>query len=227
MKNLFDKYKIDVTDEQLNLFEEYYKLLVFYNDKFNITAITERQEVYIKHFVDSLLFVNKLKSGKYLDVGSGGGFPAIPIAIVRSDINYTLLEATNKKCEFLREVATRLNLPNVKVINGRAEELGLKSEYREKFDCVTARAVARLNTLAEYSMPFVKVGGQFISYKGDVDKELEEGKNAVKTLGGVIEEVEKIEFFQAKRSGVFIKKVSKTDEKYPRSNGKIKKLPLK
>ena len=226
MRKFFEELRIQLNEVQLEKFEKYYQLLIEYNDKFNITAITEKEEVYKKHFVDSLYDVDKLISGNYLDVGSGGGFPAIPIAIVREDINYTLLEATGKKCEFLSAVIKELNLKNVKVINGRAEEYSLKNEFREKFTGVSARAVARLNILAEYCIPFVKIGGFFVAYKGDVDSELNEARKAFSVLGGELKSVDKTELFGAKRAVVFVKKIKPTEKKYPRSNGKIRKSPL-
>ena len=194
--------------------------------KFNITAITEKIDVYKKHFIDSILGAKLITSGTLIDVGSGGGFPAIPIAIMREDINYTLLEATGKKCEFLSVVIKELNLKNVKVINGRAEEYSLKNEFREKFTGVSARAVARLNILAEYCLPFVKIGGFYVAYKGDVDSELNEALNAFSVLGGELKSVDKTELFGAKRAVVFVKKIKPTEKKYPRSNGKIRKSPL-
>ena len=193
---------------------------------FNLTAITEREEVYKKHFVDSIINVDKLVGEKLIDVGSGGGFPAIPIKILRDDIDVTLLEATGKKCEFLKEVIKRLNLKNIRVINGRAEDLAKKDDFRESFDSCTARAVARLNTLCEYCMPFVKVGGQFISFKGNVEEELQEGLSAIKILGGKVKEVYSYQLDGANRALVYIDKIKPTDKKYPRGNGKERKSPL-
>ena len=226
MKQEFLKYNINITDSQAEKYEKYYELLIFYNSKFNITAITEKNEVILKHFIDSALGVDKIKGKKLIDVGSGGGFPAIPLKIMNDNLDITLLEATGKKCEFLKAVIKELNLSNVQVINGRAEDLAKNSEYRESFDVCTARAVARLNTLSEYCMPFVKVGGTFVSYKGDAEEEVLEAKNAVKTLGGKIEEVFVYNLENAKRALITVKKESKTDKKYPRGNGKERKCPL-
>lgn len=226
MKNLFKNYNIEIDEEILKKFDLYYRLLIEYNEKFNITAITNKEDIYKKHFIDSLLFVNKLTSGKYIDIGSGGGFPALPICIIRDDINYTLLEATGKKCEFLNVVIEKLNLKNAKVINGRAEDLAKDINFREKFDCCSARAVARFNTLCEYCMPFVKIGGKFYAFKGECEEELQEGQNAVKILGGKIEEVIKTNLEEAKRSLIIVEKIEKTEKKYPRGNGKERKNPL-
>ena len=226
MKNIFNKYQINLTEEQLKKFEKYYELLVFYNEKFNITAITEKSEVYKKHFVDSVLGVDKVCGQTLIDIGSGGGFPAIPIKIVKEDIKLTMLEATGKKCEFLKTVVKELGLNNVTVINGRAEDLAKKEEYREKFDVCTARAVARLNSLCEYCMPFVKVNGTFVAYKGDSKEEVVESQNAIKILGGKIKEVVEYNLDDASRSLVCIEKIKNTDKKYPRGNGKERKNPL-
>lgn len=226
MKKLFEDFNIFITDEQLNKFEKYYQLLVFYNQKFNITAITDREEVYKKHFVDSLLGVDKIKGERLIDIGSGGGFPAIPLKIYNENFDVTLVEATGKKCEFLRTVIHELQLQGAQVINDRAELLVKKDGFRESFDVCTARAVARLNTLSEYCMPFVKVGGQFVAYKGDATEELIEAENAVKVLGGKVVDNKLIDFYGAKRQIVVIDKIKQTDKKYPRGNGKERKNPL-
>ena len=226
MKKEFLSFGIEITDSQAEKFEKYYDLLVFYNSKFNITAITEKSEVIVKHFIDSALCVDKIQGKRLIDVGSGGGFPAIPLKIMNDDLDITLLEATGKKCEFLKTVAKELNLSNVKVINGRAEDLAKNLEYRESFDVCTARAVARLNTLSEYCMPFVKVGGYFVSYKGDAEEEVIEAQSAVKILGGKIQDVIYYNLQDAKRALVVIKKERNTDKKYPRGNGKERKNPL-
>lgn len=226
MKEIFLDYKVNVNDEQLKLFDIYYKTLIEYNEKFNITAITEKEEVYKKHFLDSVINSQKLKSGKLIDVGSGGGFPALPIKIMNSDLHVSLLEATGKKCTFLKEVINRLGLSNTQVINNRAEELAKDLKYREQFDFCSARAVARLNTLLEYTLPFVKVGGKFIAFKGDATEEIKESSNALKVLGGEIEDVFEFDFYGAKRTIITIKKVKTTPIKYPRGRGLERKSPL-
>ena len=225
MRELFGKYNINVGERQEKLFEKYYEMLVLYNSRFNLTAITGKEDVFIKHFIDSLLCVDKLKSGKLADIGSGGGFPALPVKIMRDDIDVTLIEATGKKCEFLREVISELNLRGAKVINARAEEAA-KSELRESFDMCTARAVARLNTLSEYCLPFVKVGGEFVAFKGNAAEEVKEAENAFKILGGKLERTEKYSLDGAERTVVFVKKIRSTDKKYPRGKGKERKNPL-
>ena len=226
MEKLFVENGINIDKIKVDKFNKYYETLIFYNSQFNITAITEKEEVYKKHFIDSILGEKYIVGKTLLDVGSGGGFPAIPLKIVKDDISLTMLEATGKKCEFLNTVKKELSLENVLVINGRAEELAKKEGFRESFDCVTARAVARLNILAEYCMPFVKVGGRFVSYKGDAIEEINEAKSAIESLGGKIVEVVNYELYGAKRTIVVIEKVKNTDIKYPRSNGAIRKKPL-
>ena len=226
MKNIFLSYGIALSQEEQDLFEKYYELLVFYNQKFNITAITEREEVILKHFVDSALGVDKVCGQTLVDVGSGGGFPAIPLKIMNDNLQVTMLEATGKKCEFLKTVVKELGLKNVTVINGRAEDLAKDLSFRESFDVCTARAVARLNTLCEYCMPFVKVGGTFVSYKGDAEEEVLEAQNAVKILGGKVENVHTYTLADAKRALITIKKINQTPPKYPRGNGKERKNPL-
>ena len=227
MKELFFEKNFNLSDKQIEKFESYYNLLIEYNNKFNITAITDKKEVYIKHFIDSILSEKEFNNYSLLDVGSGGGFPAIPLKIVNENLTVSMLEATEKKCEFLRAVVNNLNLTNVNVINGRAEEFALKKEYREGYDICSARAVARLNILAEYCMPFVKVGGTFLAFKGEIGlEELSEAENAIKTLGGQIDKIEEFDLFGNKRYVIHVKKIKRTDLKYPRKNGQIRKKPL-
>ena len=226
MKNLFESFNLSLNDKQLESFEKYYSILIEYNKMFNLTAITERQEVYVKHFVDSIINVDKLVGERLIDVGSGGGFPAIPIKIMREDIDVTLLEATGKKCEFLKTVIKELGLTNIRVINGRAEDYAKKTEFREKFDICSARAVARLNTLSEYCLPFVKVGGTFVAFKANAMEEIEEAKNAVEILGGKIEKVCEYQLEDANRTLIYLKKIKNTPPKYPRGQGKERKSPL-
>lgn len=226
MKSLFESFNINISNEQLESFEKYYSILIEYNKMFNLTAITEREEVYKKHFVDSIINVDKLVGDKLIDVGSGGGFPAIPIKIMREDIDVTLLEATGKKCEFLKVVIKELGLKNIRVINGRAEDFAKNPEYREQFDICSARAVARLNTLTEYCLPFVKIGGNFVAFKANAKEELEEGINAINILGGKAHNVCEYLLDDASRTLIYVKKVKNTPPKYPRGQGKERKSPL-
>lgn len=226
MEKIFEEFNIELTERQREKLEKYYELLIEWNEKFNLTAITEKREVYIKHFVDSLLFYKELKCGKLLDVGSGGGLPAVPIAIANEDTEVVMLEATGKKCEFLQEVIKVLELKNARVINGRAEELAKNVKFRESFEACTARAVARLNVLCEYCIPFVKKEGVFAAFKCNGEEELSEAESAIKILGGKVEKVIKKDLEGAERELILIKKVSATPEKYPRANGRIRKNPL-
>lgn len=210
-------------------FEKLYGLLVEKNKLFNLTSITEEKEVYAKHFYDSVYpsFIFS-DNAKIVEVGSGGGFPSVPLKIVKRGLDFTLIEATNKKCVYLNEVKNEFCFENFKVLNGRAEELA-KTELRESFDYAVARAVAPMRTLLEYLLPFVKTGGKAVCYKsGDYKEELESAKNAMQILGGEIEDVYEYElpFNSGKRSAIVIKKIKNTPLKYPRGMGKEKKCPL-
>ena len=226
MKSAFFNYGYDISNLQAEKFSAYYELLTFYNKKFNITAITEKEEVIKKHFIDSIYPYKYIKNGKLIDVGAGGGFPSVPLKIMNEELDLTLLEATGKKCEFLKTLVKELKLDCADVINERAEILAKDFKFREKYDYAVSRAVAGLNTLSEYCLPFVKKGGEFIAYKGDVKEEIKQGENAVKILGGKIEKLENYELFGAKRTLIYIKKIYSTDKKYPRGNGKERKNPL-
>lgn len=229
MNGIFEKQGIYLTEEKLKKFEKFCALLKEYNERFNLTSIKEDEGIYEKHFADSLkgeeFFFEK---SKVLEIGSGGGFPSVPLKIVREDLDFTLLEATEKKCAYLKTIGKELGFEKFKVLNGRAEDFGKKEEYREKFDIVTARAVARLNVLCEYCLPFVKVGGIFVAYKGDAEEEIKEAENAIKVLGGKIQTVKDFILSEAsgRRNIVVIKKISKTPSLYPRGNGKERKNPL-
>lgn len=229
MKEEFLSYGIELNSEQEDKFIRYYEFLISENAKFNITAITDKREVILKHFIDSSVGI-KLISGKnnltLIDIGSGGGFPAVPIKILRPDIKITMVESTGKKCNFLKSLCEKLELNNIEVLCKRAEDIAKDINYREKFDYVTARAVAYLPTLLEYCLPFVKVNGKFIAYKGDAKEELKESKNALEILGGRIEKTDEFLLEGARRNVILIDKFKKTDIKYPRGNGKERKNPL-
>lgn len=224
----FENNGIVLNDDAKEKLTQFKDLLIFYNEKFNLTSIKEDNEIFIKHFYDSIYGGKFFKRNKTVaEIGSGGGFPSIPLMITRSDLRFTLIESTGKKCEYLKTVIKELNL-NGEVLCLRAEEAGKNAAYREKFDYVTARAVARMNTLCEYCIPLIKKGGAFIAYKGDGEEELIEAKNAVNVLGGKIIKTEKYELPQnmGKRNIFVIEKISSTPEKYPRGNGKERSKPL-
>lgn len=210
-------------------FRTFYDLLCFYNEKFNLTRITDEKESRIKHFYDSICAEKHFKHGaKIAEIGSGAGFPSIPLKIVRDDLSFTLIESVGKKCIFLREVIKELSLSNVDVINIRAEEGGKDSALREKFDVCCARAVARLNTLSEYCVPFVKKGGCFIAYKGDAKEEIIEAENAFAVLGVKTIAVDEYElpFQMGKRTLIVAEKFKHTDGAFPRGNGNERRKPL-
>lgn len=224
--------KIDLSDRDIERFQEYKRLLQEWNTKINITAITDDIEIDIKHFLDSITsFTTGKLDGKkrVIDVGTGGGFPGIPLKIINEELEITLLDSLNKRIKFLKEVISSLELKGIEAIHGRAEELGRDKEYRETYDICMSRAVASLDTLCEYCMPFVKPGGYFISMKGsDIDGELEEAKNAINKLGGKLVEkkIIKIPESDIEHSLLIIEKISKTPTKYPRAGGKPRKNPL-
>ena len=217
---------LNLIERNKEKFDAYYKLLAEWNEKINLTAITNYGEVFVKHFEDSIYGTDLIPQNASLcDVGSGAGFPGVPLSIVRNDVCATLLDSLNKRINFLQTVSEALNL-NAKCIHMRAEDAG-RNELRESFEVVTARAVARLNTLCEYCLPLVKVGGVFLAYKSISDEETAESKNAIKLLGGKIEDIKKFNLSNGDgRSIVVIKKISATPAKYPRGKGKERSLPL-
>lgn len=211
------------------MFDLYLKELLAWNKKFNLTAITDPKEIRIKHFEDSLSLLQAipLKEQSVIDVGTGAGFPGIPLKIVCPEIKLTLLEATQKKVEFLKHIVSVLNFQDVEIFWERAEEI-VKNK-RESFDIALSRAVAKLNVLCEYCLPFVKIGGMFIAYKEkEIEKEVEEAKNAIHILGGKLKEIKKVKLpgSEIVRSLVIIEKVSPTPTQYPRRAGMAKKRPL-
>lgn len=227
---------IRLNDLQIQQFLNYYELLVEKNKVMNLTAITEFDEVIEKHFIDSLLLaksVDLYENLKIIDLGTGAGFPGIPIKIAFPHIHMILADSLNKRIKFLDEVITELGLDEdpsgIQTIHGRAEDLGRKLEYREQFDLCVSRAVANLSTLSEYCLPFVKVGGYFISYKsGNVDNELKQSQNAIHTLSGDIVKCDKLTIpgTDIARSFVVVRKNAKIHKKYPRKAGTPGKEPL-
>lgn len=231
LKELAERYELQLNEQQLTQFDQYAQTLVEWNEKINLTAITQPKEICIKHFLDSLLLLKALdipQQAKMIDVGTGAGFPSIPCKIVQEDIDLTLLDSLNKRIHFLTELSGILQI-STNCIHARAEEGGQKRELREQFNIATARAVAHLRELSEYCLPYVKVGGFFAALKGyEIEQELEEAKKAIKLLGGHILDVKKINLPEEnKRAIIIIKKISQTPTKYPRISAKIKKQPIK
>ena len=225
----FELYGQKINGEKKEKFAEFSALLKEFNKKYNLTAITDEKEIYYKHFLDSAAGERWIKQGvRVTEIGSGAGFPSVPLKILRDDLSFTLIESTGKKCDFLRVVKERLSLTGVEIVNGRAEEIARREEYREKADVCLARAVARLNTLAEYCLPFVKKGGIFLSYKGEAAEEVAEAKRAVSLLGGGNVESYGYELPEGygTRTLVRIEKIRNTPAAYPRGNGKERKNPL-
>ncbi|EOC99425.1 16S rRNA (guanine(527)-N(7))-methyltransferase RsmG [Caldisalinibacter kiritimatiensis] len=223
---------IPLENEKIDKFAIYKELLKEWNKKINITAITDDSDIDVKHFIDSLsvLKTGFVKEGyKIIDIGTGGGFPGLPLKIANPSLEVVLLDSLNKRIKFLNEVIENLGLSNITVIHGRAEDYGKKEEYREKFDIAVSRAVASLNVLCEYCLPFVKVGGYFLAMKGpEIYEEIEDAKKALDVLGGVVEDKFdiKLPFTDIKHTILVIKKVTETPTKYPRKAGKPTKRPL-
>lgn len=224
---------IVLNDKQIQQFEQYYNILVEWNKVMNLTAITEYEEVVEKHFLDSLTIVNAIHVEKIetlIDVGTGAGFPGIPLKIAFPHLKVTLLDSLNKRIKFLNEVIDLLELNDIKAIHGRAEDYAKQAEYREQYDICVSRAVANLSTLSEYCLPYVKVDGLFVPYKsGEIDEELKSSEKAVSILGGKVEEVVKFQLpgTDIGRSFVKIHKIKETKKKYPRKAGMATKEPLK
>lgn len=232
LKNEAYKIGIEIDSAQLEAFRIYSEMIVEWNQKFNITAITDDEGIAIKHFLDSLWVLKELPAQepiRGIDIGTGGGFPGIPIKIMRPDIEMTLLDSLNKRIRFLNEVIERLSLHRIEAIHGRAEELGRQEHYREVYDFATSRAVAPLNTLLEYSLPFVKQRGYFISMKGpNAGEELEASKNAIPKLSAKLCEVQHYSLTKEdhQRAMLIFQKTGKMNPLYPRAGGKPKSKPL-
>ncbi|MGL5380078.1 16S rRNA (guanine(527)-N(7))-methyltransferase RsmG [Clostridium sp.] len=224
---------MDLSEHQYEQFIKYMRLVQEWNEKINLTAITEDEEVIKKHFIDCIKAFKsqEIKNAKTLiDVGTGAGFPGLPIAIMKPELNVTLLDSLNKRINFLNTVVRDLGLKNVVTIHSRAEDGARKPELREKFDIATSRAVANMAVLSEFCMPYVKVGGHFVALKGpSIDEELQDGKNAIGTLGGKLKgiiEVE-IEGTDLRHNIVEVKKIKECSKIYPRKAGTVSKKPLK
>ena len=228
-----NKIGLEITENQVKKFLTYYEMLIEKNKVMNLTAITEFDEVVVKHFLDSVLAAKVLNFSKFdslIDVGTGAGFPGIPLKIMFPHLKVVLLDSLNKRLNFLNEVIDKLGLENIQTIHGRAEDIGHNIDYREQFDLCVSRAVANLSTLSEYCIPFIKKNGMFVSYKSEhSDEETISAENAIKKLGGKITNTQIIELPNSNmnRSFVCISKENNTPKAYPRKAGVPTKKPLK
>ena len=233
-KKLEEKLKlidINISETEIENFKIYMELLLEWNEKINLTAITNEDDMILKHFIDSLTIKKYMSENeKIIDNGTGAGFPGIPLAIMNKNNEITLMDSLNKRIVFLNDVIDKLKLTNVKAIHSRAEELARNKTYREKYDVAVSRAVANLSTLVEYMLPFVSVGGKCICMKGpNIEEELKNAKNAIKELGGEIIKIENFKLPESdnERNIVIIKKIKETSSKYPRKSGTPSKEPIK
>ena len=218
-------------DEKINeeLFFKYMKNILEWNEKINVTNITDEKEFVVKHFIDSLTILDYIEDGKRtIDIGCGAGFPGIPLKLAKTNIKETLIDSVNKKIKVVQDCIDKLNLNDIEALHVRAEELANKEDYREKFDYATTRAVSNLATITEYMLPFLKIGGRAICMKGpNYKEELENSKKAVTVLGGTIEEIKNIKIDnENERNIIIIKKVKNTPKQYPRGNGKPLRNPI-
>lgn len=231
-KNGLQQLHIELSEKQMKQFLQYYEMLVEKNKVMNLTAITEFDEVVEKHFLDSVSLTKQMdlhQPLKVLDLGTGAGFPGIPLKIVFPELEITLMDSLNKRVLFLQDVISSLQLQDIEAVHGRAEEAARNKKYREGFDLCVSRAVANISTLSEYCLPFVKIGGSFISYKSStIEDELEDGKKGIAILGGKVKDVYKFTLpdSELQRSFVVIQKEKKTPKAYPRKAGTPSKDPL-
>lgn len=228
---LSNKINVMLNDKQISKYYQYMNLLLEWNEKINLTSITRQDEIILKHFIDSMTILKYLdKYNKIIDVGTGAGFPGIPIAIMKEEKSVTLMDSLNKRIKFLEDIKQKLDLKNINLIHSRAEDLGQDLNNREMYDVSVSRAVANLTTLVEYLIPFIKIGGICICMKGqDVEEEINDSKRAIELLGGRIKKVD--EFYlpdsDMKRNIVIIEKIRSTNKRYPRKAGIPSKEPLK
>lgn len=224
---LISKYNIKSNNITKQLYT-YMECILESNNNINLTSITNPNEFIVKHFIDSLIISEYIEGNKILDIGTGAGFPGIPLAINNPDKNFVLLDSVNKKLNVIRGTLPKISINNVDVIHSRAEDLAHDNEYREQFDCVVSRAVANLTTLVEYMLPFVKVGGMIICLKGpNYEQELMDASKAIDILGGRVEKTLSFNIEDNERNIIFIKKYKTTPEKFPRGQGKPLKEPIK
>ena len=230
MKEECKKNNIQISNEEIEKLYIYMKEILEWNEKVNVTAIKDEKEFIVKHFIDSLTIEKYITNGeKVLDIGTGAGFPGIPIKITKNKSHVDLVDSVNKKLNVIRDIIPKIKLEDIEYIHTRAEDLAKNVKYRESYDVVTSRAVANLTTLVEYMLPFVKVGGKIICMKGpNVEEELAESKKAISILGGKIEQIENINIdSDYERNIIIIKKEKPTPKQYPRGQGKPLKEPIK
>ena len=223
------EHGISLSESQLEQFERYAALLIDWNTRMNLTAITDPKEIAVKHFLDSLIGAKQLgQAVTVCDVGSGAGFPGLPLKILRPDLRMTLMDSLNKRITFLNTVIDSLKLQNIAAVHIRAEDAGRSPLYREQFDMVVSRAVAKLNTLCEYTLPLVRVGGHLLAYKGEASSEIKESCHAVQILGGKIETIDNFSLSSdaENRTLILIQKERSTPKQYPRGKGKERSDPL-
>ena len=225
-----NKLNIKLSEEQYRQFYDYMNLLIEWNEKINLTAIVEPEDIILKHFIDSLTVSKYVENGqKIADIGTGAGFPGIPLKIANPENEVVLIDSLNKRIKFLDEVIAVSKLDKIEAVHARAEEIGHNKNYREQFEIVTSRAVARLNTLLEYMMPLLKVGGKCVCLKGpNITDEVEDAKNAIEVLGGKLETIEEITLPDSdnKRTIIIVKKVKPTSNTYPRKPGTPSSSPI-
>ncbi len=228
LKNIFEKNNMILSDFQIKQFETFFNLLVEWNKKMNLTSIIDLEEVITKHFLDSVLPKDFLREGSLvIDIGCGAGFPSIPLKIIRPDIKLTLVDSVRKKLNFVQEVVQQLELKEVSIIHSRAEELAFSKIHREKFDICVSRAVAELNVLSEYCLPFIKINGYFLAYKAQsAEEELFNAEKAIKILGGKVEKIQTFNFEKLSRKIIFIKKCFPTPLNFPRDKNMPRRNPL-
>ena len=237
LKEFKEKFKKELDFNNIKIsednYEDYYfymKEIINWNDKINLTAITDEKEFLVKHLIDSLT-INSLLEDKntLIDIGTGAGFPGIPLKIANQKLNVTLIDSVNKKLNVIRDISTKMNLEGIEIIHTRAEDLAMNTKHRETYDIATTRAVSRINTIVEYMLPFIKVGGKAICMKGpNIDEELDEAKHAIEILGGKVESVKNIVIDnEYERNIVIIRKEKNTPKQYPRGKGKPLKEPIK
>ncbi len=233
LQNALEELKVEIKPQTLEKFTIYRQMVMEWNEKINLTSIIDERDFIIKHFIDSIVCVSHPKMGTFqniIDIGTGAGFPGIPLSIILPDKQFLLVDSLNKKINFLTEVIQKLNLSNVKVLHGRAEDLGKNVMHREKYDLCLSRAVAKLNVLSEYCLPFVKIGGTFAAYKSSqVESEIRDSQKAIRLLGGKIEKEEKtpLSHFPLEHQIIYIQKITHTPLEYPRKAGNPIKTPLK